>query len=113
MTILGMAVTVTADNAEEEMSPEELADTKEILWLTCVFMRWFVNDNEDNQQAAFEELEFFVDFIDSGIGVHLIVQETFRNNEKLCKMVPSALINQFCESIVTEGRHPLYMDILK
>ena len=94
---------------------ENLQATKagqNILRACCDLLYWFVYANEANQEELFEELDFFLDMIDMGIGAHTVYAAIFSGNEGLMRRVPVRHIAEMTERICKNGRFPQYLTLL-
>ena len=86
---------------------------KDILLLCNTFLTWFVRDNAENQELAFQNLDLLQETIDEGIDSTRVIAQIFRKNEKLMKLFPEHLIEIFADKIALQGRNPDYLDLLE
>ena len=91
---------------------EEHQNTKDIVTLCSELMYWFLLDNPDNQELAFEELDFFLEGLDDEIKFHHIVKAIFKNNERLMRLCSHSFLEDMVDKIIKNGKKPEYLSIM-
>ena len=73
---------------------------------------WFIFDNSRNQALVFEQLKYFLDTLDTGVGSHKVIEALFKSNEDLMRACPVSLIGQMADLVCENGRKPQYLSLL-
>ncbi len=112
--VLNLVVTIKHDPNEvhDVMLSNEHENTRDLIFRACHLMYWYLLDNPANQDLAFEFLDFFLSHLDSNINAANVLKAMFHDNEKLMRLCPNALIEDYAELICKQGRRPQYLALL-
>jgi hypothetical protein len=109
---ISMKVLRLLHSLNAETKPVASKNNLELISLCNDLLYWFIFDNVQNQVLVFDELSFFLDTIDTGIGSHKVIQALFDNNEELMRACPVALIGQMADLVCENGHQPQYLSLL-
>lgn len=71
----------------------------------------FVKNAEENQNAAFRHIAWFVERVDDNIASSKVVRALLEGNKALIKLCPRKYLAEFAHKIMTQGRKPAYLDM--
>jgi len=108
MTVLGLHASI-ADTEDEDVA----ANTTEILRLCNNFLSWFIASNIENQQLAYEEMDFWMETLDDDINSGHVAAAIMKGNSELIRQVPIKIINFLAEQIIKNGHRVEYLVILE
>lgn len=94
----------------------ELKDKEQ--WLALykkifLFLKYFVKDNQNNQELLNESLELFMFHMDLDLGQIDLICEIFKNNQGLCENIKMKTLNKFIYNIKTIGRREKFLNIFE
>ena len=108
MTVLDLYSSI--QDAEDE---EVRENTTELLRLSNIFLSWFLLENEENQNLAFDHIDFFIDTLDDGIQSANVLTAILKGNPVLVRAIPLRTISDIADRIVKVGYNPEYLSILE
>lgn len=75
-------------------------------------IKWFVANNEENQVAAFKNIEWFMRTLPLGVDSSLAVRAIVWGNKALAKECPRKYITDCLNNLANESKNPDYLDLL-
>jgi hypothetical protein len=99
------------DHMDEETGEldEVGRNTLELCLLTNHLVFWFSRYNAKNQELVYEEIDYFLDSLDSEINSHHVIFSMFVGNEKLMKTIPHTKLQDMAEKICDDGKSANYL----
>ncbi len=111
MKMLGLFDSVEEGIDDNGILDEIAQNTTELCLLCNNLLYWFFLGNSNNQESGYEELEFFLETLDSNINSHLVIRAIFKNNEHLMKQVPHSHLADLVERIIKDGKSHHYLSL--
>lgn len=95
-----------------ETKPVASKNNLDLIRLCNDLLYWFTFDNPQNQVLVYDQLSFFLDTLDMGIGSHKVIRALFDNNEALMRACPLQLIGRMADHVCENGHKPQYLSLL-
>jgi hypothetical protein len=111
MKILSLSVSVEEGIDEDGNLVEAAANTKDLCLMTNNLLYWFFLGNHKNQELGYNELEYFLENLDSEINCHLIIRAIFKDNEYLMRQVQHSHLADLVERIIKDGKSHHYLSL--
>jgi len=110
--VLGLLDSVEPDEETGEFG-EVALNTRELCLLCNEIVYWFAWNNPLNQAIVYEDLNFYLDSLESEIKSHKVIAAIFVGNEDLMKMVPHSLLSDMADKICQEGQSHVFLALAK